>query len=244
MGKESELVVSKVRGFGQRKRAIVDNRDLSKQGMDSAIKRLEAEQAQYRATALLMLGGAWRSLRRSYAEIAERRSKAERLEAERWDYKALDYHAQAAKNAIKSAFDFDSVSKLYSQAASSGDINKARAWAETTQSVLSERFGASKQIEAGRLSRQMSEDLTKLLDTPELAAVRKAEDLTINKSLELRDATLEASKFYSEPGAAIWGEPDDFILLMDGVEIEQRFDSDRFGFVTSLSIDEPEPAIA
>lgn len=216
----SQQVVNQVRFYHDARQNIRNDRNLSPQGIERALKNLEQSITLFRAQALDALGTEWKGAARQYKNLAERRLKAERDAAGAWNYNQLAYESQAVTAHLSGIYDVAQAGEYLEGVLRGGNQEKARAAAEIAPAIL--RKNLAGQPGLGSLLKNLETSLAQLLDTPELKAVRDAENQEGLHVVQLAKDTQEVKAFYGSGSNLVFGVRDDFSKLMEGWNVEER----------------------
>ncbi len=187
--------------YENRWQAVTRDPDYSPEGKRRQYQRLLDEKGSMRGGVVASLAATWKAIRAEYSANKKRRAAAEEAEAARWDFQRLNYEAQAARSAVTASTDLDKFEVQYNQAAQSGNLHRARAWAEVGAAALAEKWPNS--MEAERLARKMETDLQALTTTPELEAIDKAGAALTERAMDAEQYAKSAADFYGNSGGDV-----------------------------------------
>lgn len=227
-------VVTKLTEFSNRRHAISIDPNLSDQGRQTAMQKVNSEAENFRGEALRQLRISWDGWKSEARRNIETLQDATDKSAAAWDYARLNYQAQAISKRIATAGSFADVTRAYQQAKESGDRHAWRAWTETAGAAVGARF--SQDPEAKVFIKDLATDAPEAIDTPEVKAA-KAEGIKLTqRGRELNEQTQRARAFYHPNGASVFGLPDDFSKLTEGVRITSRVNAETLATVTEIQL--------
>jgi hypothetical protein len=127
--------------YRTKKNEILNNDKLSQKGKDEALARLEQGSKDEARKAI-------KALRKKAVQsaLALRDAQNERVAAagqavKELDYSRLNYEAQAVRSKILASENLSDVEVAFRDAKSSGDVYALKAWKDTSEGLIIERFG-------------------------------------------------------------------------------------------------------
>jgi hypothetical protein len=174
-------------------------------------------------------------LKRAEQGLRARRLELEEQAAKAWDYQRLQYNRGRVEAAIARAQNLAELAELYGQAARSGDLHLRRAWAELAPGQV-ERFGDDGSVSRGDLLRRMAGDLDALTVTPRLRELGAEESKFAGDVVKLVEQIRAGAEVVGTNPFA----PNEFERILEGVKVEQKFDSQKYGFYYSVDFVEAE----
>jgi len=127
--------------YRKEKQAILANDKLSKKGKDDKLARLEqkSKDSARQAVKDLRKGAVKNAL--TLKNEQEKRLKELKEAQAKIDYSRLNYEAQAVASRIKASDSLSDVSMLWDSVKNSGDDYTLKAWKDTSQGLINEKFG-------------------------------------------------------------------------------------------------------
>jgi len=195
--------------YRSKKSEILASEKLSQKGKDEALLKLEREKKDEARKAV-------KSLRQSAVENALKLRDAQEKRFEKIkeaqasiDYARLNYEAQAMASRIKASESLSDVLEVWDSVKRSNDAYAIKAFKDTSQGLIAEKFGDDYTNLRGSLFEDMSKSLV------ELAQVEMSKD-----ELEARDALRKIESEAQEINKA-FGSGDAVInRVLDGVSFE------------------------
>ena len=216
------------------RRAIENNQDWAPSGKAKKFAELDTQRAQVLDRARVDYAAEMVRLKRTDKELKAKRLEADAKAAQAWDYPRLQYNRGKVEAQIAKAQSLGELAELYSQAARSGDLHLRRAWAEFAPGLIGARFTGDESASRGDLLRRMAGDLDSLTITDELHEVQAQEAKLAGDVVKLAEQIRAgASAVGSNPFY-----PNEFERILEGVTVEEKFDSVKFGTYYSVDLGE------
>lgn len=225
---------AKLNEFDNRRQGIFTNTDLSAQGRDKELAKLNAEAATYKSEVVRELRGKWDGWKADARHNVEALREANERAAAGWDYARLNYMEKAVNFRVGGADSFADVAGEYQRVKESGDRHAWRAWVETAGGTIRVKFGNDP--EALSFVKRLSQDAPEVLETDEVKELKAEGERLSKQAQELDEQTEQARAFYHPNGSGILGVKDDFETLRDGVQITRRVVPETLATVTSVRL--------
>jgi len=232
----AELVSEKLAFFEQAKKSIKTNGNLSEKGRERALNNLQGSINAYQETAISLLRGNWKTVRRRYQELDSEMVQAEQNASDRFNYDKLNYEKGSARERIQNARTIEEVIQDWEQSRGSF-LERQKAWAEQYD-TLRLRFPGD--FRANGVAVQMEQLNEQLSETDEIQEVKKRQGELVNDAWKLHQSTQTAKNFYY-PG--VFQLTDEFSEMLKGVNIRQSVDAETLAIRTHLAFSEPVPNV-
>jgi len=229
-----ETVLGKLKLYIERELSITKDPDLTFEARERKYRALKNERLAFKAEVFEAFAREWQGMWQRAHQLQARQYDLDEKSSVAWNFERLNFAARQVEAAVAGAIDrpqsgqtaLKDLEKQFENVMTSGDLHLRRAWAEFGAPAVRSRFGAA----GDGLARRLDSELASILDTPELANLRRDGQVFANATLQLIELTRGAANSYLEDVQFIVNA--DILSLLKGVEVTTSLDTER-GVVVS-----------
>lgn len=220
--------LEKMREFATRERAVISNGDLSQEGKNQALKRLNDEKLQYKPVAVAGLKATAEKIKKEFKQAGNNINDAIEKRDASWKFDKLNYHAQAVGLAFENVSGVDEAVSLYDGIKNSNDKYRHRVACEIGSGVIGRRFGER----STELRGVMRQALDEMLITDEIKQAQEDGQKMADKLINFAGEVKTVASFYA---SGFLGGSTEFDGVLSGVRITRKMTGS--GENTSVEVD-------